>query len=87
MSEPVALQPRGLQYYLLLLAAWLLRLPALYAARAALRKALQSLPPGVSRTRIQVPSRDKDRSITVDVYEKVSEQESGKKRVHLNFHG
>lgn len=45
----------------------------------------------VTRTRINVPSREKGRSIKVDVYEKIDEKSGrerrGKKFVHVNFHG
>lgn len=46
----------------------------------------------VSRTRINVPSRQKGRSIKVDVYEKITDEKKNGERkkgkfVHLNLHG
>jgi len=92
MAESQELHHQGLQYYLLLLGAWLIRLPASFAQSKAMQKSLESLPSDVDRKRIQIPSRESGRSITVDVYEKKADggamKSSGdKKKIHINCHG
>lgn len=87
MSSSTATDTRGFTYYLLLLGARLLRFGAARAAAAKVQKDFQSLRSDVSRTRIEIPTRDKGRTITVDVYEKVGEQQVDRRHVHLNLHG
>lgn len=77
----------GLRYVGLKLAATLLRTLAGAAASKETAKALANLPDDVTRTRKEIPSRDKGRTVTVDVYESSSSSQPGPKPVLLNFHG
>ncbi|EXJ78016.1 hypothetical protein A1O3_09175 [Capronia epimyces CBS 606.96] len=88
MADSITLHPFGLQYYLLLVAAWSLRLPAMILDWTKKRKSLDVLETrGVTRKRIQVPSRENGRTIAVDIYEKANQPKDAKRYTHLNFHG
>lgn len=88
MKSPSKHHPFGLQYLLLLIGVWLLRLPVLFTAWRNRDKRAETLrAAGVTRSRILVRSRDGKRSIKVDVYEKADRLKAAKQYVHLNAHG
>lgn len=92
-TPPPPHHPFGLTYILLLIGAWLIRIPAMLGARRSKESINEVLNQSkVSRTRINVPSRQKGRSIKVDVYEKITDEKKNEERkkgkfVHLNLHG
>lgn len=85
-ASTVLLHPWSLKYLYLKVVATLLRSLTGVAQAREFKRALMLLPAGVTRRRIQVPSRDKGRTIAVDVYERERASE-GPRAVHLNFHG
>ena len=88
MASRSALHPWGPWYFLLLLGAWALRLPALFGFWLTKKKITDSLKTtGVTRNRIQIPSRDAGRTIEADLYESANQSKHAKRNVHLNAHG
>lgn len=77
----------GLKYIALKTAASAIRALAGFSVAKEASQAISRVPDGVTRRRIEVQSRQSGRTITVDVYEKAGNGESGPRPVHLNFHG
>ncbi|KAK4699593.1 hypothetical protein P7C70_g6665, partial [Phenoliferia sp. Uapishka_3] len=86
--------PFGLQYFGLKLVAFILRGLSSLAQSRAKKLQLAAIPHNVTRSRIEIPSREAGRCISVDVYRRrqtkggvdvgASDPPSA---VHLNFHG
>ncbi|KAL8292389.1 hypothetical protein RQP46_001001 [Phenoliferia psychrophenolica] len=79
--------PLSLEYLWLKLVALLLRATVAWTYRSEIPNQRALIPAGVSVSRVNVPSRDKGRSIDVDVYSRETMGASGPRAVHLNFHG
>ncbi|KAL8277715.1 hypothetical protein RQP46_009837 [Phenoliferia psychrophenolica] len=87
-SDIVQYHPFGFRYIWLKLVGTLLRGFSSIAAGREFRAQIAAMPAGVTRRRIQIPSRDAGRTITVDVYARErAAGASGARPVHLNFHG